>query len=99
MGQNAALIQHPLNQNLCLAACFLVRKQPCRNNLGIVEHQQITGTQVLCQISKLLVPHTTAIRSIQHEQTTRGTLCQRVTGDQLVGQIKLEVSNTHGYTS
>jgi len=94
MGQHAMTVEHPLHQNLQLAAGRLLAKQPRRNHPGIVEHHQIARAQMLKQISELTVCQGTA-DPIQGQQPTVATLGQRMAGNQRIRELKSKVRNTH----
>jgi S-adenosylmethionine:tRNA ribosyltransferase-isomerase len=87
-------ILRSLDEDLQLAAGGLVAEQARRNHPGVVEHHQVAGAQVLQQIGKLAVAQLAA-RTVQHQQATGAPLGQRVTGDQRIGKLEMEVSNTH----
>ncbi|MNQ28242.1 hypothetical protein D3C85_415150 [compost metagenome] len=94
VGQHPMAVEHPLDEDLQLAAGGLVAEQARRNHPGVVEHHQVAGAQVLQQIGKVAVAQLAA-RAIQYQQATGAPLGQRMTGDQRIGKLEMEVSNTH----
>ncbi len=55
MDQRPPLVQQPLHQDFEPPAAGLVAEQPGRNYPGIVEHQQIAGTQQIWQVAEQAV--------------------------------------------
>ncbi|MNZ77009.1 hypothetical protein D3C78_955320 [compost metagenome] len=94
VGQHAVAVEHPLDEDLQLAAGGLVAEQARRNHPGVVEHHQVAGAQVFQQIGELAMAQC-ARRTVQHQQATGTPRGQRMAGDQLIGKLELEVCNTH----
>ena len=67
--------------------------QPCRDHLGIVQHQPVTGLQDLIQLIDHPVLDPVALRQ---EQTRRRPRTRRTRGNQVFGQIKIEIGQKHG---
>ena len=94
VGQHAVLVQDALHQHLQLAAAGLLAKHACRNDPGVVEHQQVARVELVQHIHKLTVAQGAAL-TIELQQAAGGTLCHRIAGNQLVWQIKMKIGYLH----
>ena len=94
MGQHTIGIQDPLNQYLNLATTGLLTIESCRNHLGIIKHQQITGLYHLKKITKTCMLKGLGGR-IQIEQPTALPLSRRLSGNQFIGKLKFKNITAH----
>jgi hypothetical protein len=53
LGQHGAVVEHPLDQRLDLAAAVLHAEEARLQHAGIVEHQQIAGLQQIDDVGEL----------------------------------------------
>ena len=80
--------------------CHLDRRQsappdqPRRNDLGVVEDQQVAGPQQLRQIGDMAVRDHPLGR--QHEQPRAVARLGRAVGDQFARQCEIEIGEAHG---
>ena len=88
--------QHTFNQQLQLAAGGFFAKQAGVDDLGVVEHQQITGAQQLGQIVKNAV-YRRGTGAVQ--QTRAAALGCRVLGNQVLRQNEIEIAEGEGAAS
>lgn len=66
--------------------------QPCRNDLGVIEHQQIARLQDLGQITDMAV---TNLLPLGQQQSRRTARSGRTRGDQGFGQMKIKIGQFH----
>ena len=65
------------------------------NDLGIVEHQQISRAKVAAQVAEHVVANLTG-RAVHHHHAGGGPVGQRLLGDQLRRQQVIEFRRLHG---
>ncbi len=85
------LDQEQLNAS---AAARLTSAQPGRNDPRIVEHQQIIGAQELRQVAHGPVLERAAVAR-EHHQARSVALGERLLRDERLGQLVVEVRETH----
>jgi len=95
MCQRRVSASESFNEDLHPAACGLAPPQPRGNNPGVVEHQQIVGTQEVEQFAKAVVTDVAA-GPVQAQQATGAALGQGVLGDQVRWQPVAEIGALHG---
>src|SRR5690606_3018124 len=88
MSQNLPLTQKALDQNFNPATGFFLAKQASRNHSGIVEDQKVARLKQIRKIGELKMLGLTG-QAIKAEQTGGTALFERVSGDQLVRQVKM----------
>ena len=94
VGERVALVQHPLDQHLELAAAVLHPEQPRLDHARVVEHQQVAGLEKLRQVAELAVRQHAA-RAVEMEQTALPALLSGKLGDQFGGQVEIEITGFH----
>src|SRR5690606_9407157 len=94
MGQHPVLVQHPFHQDFQLPAGFLAPEQARRYDRGIVEYHQVARPQVLQQLGEPPVLQGTA-GAIETQQPAGSAFGQRMTGDEAVRQVEMEIADAH----
>src|SRR5690606_17624344 len=94
MGQHPVLVQHPFHQDFQLPAGFLAPEQARRYDPGIVEYHQVARPQVLQQLGEPPVLQGTA-GAIETQQPAGSAFGQRMTGDEAVRQVEMEIADAH----
>ena len=74
-------------------ACAAPADQPGRDDLGVVEHQQVARPQQLRQIGDTPVAQPAGRR--QDQQPRRVARLGRAVGDQLARQVEIEIVEMH----
>ncbi|MCY1430792.1 hypothetical protein D9M71_467470 [compost metagenome] len=95
VGQHAVAVQHAFDEDFQLAAGSLLAEQARRDHPGIVEHHQVARAQQFQHIGELPVRQFAA-RAVQHQQAAGAAFGERMAGDQVVGQVKMKIGDTHG---
>ncbi len=71
-------------------------QQPGRHDPGVVDHQQVTGTQFLGQIGDPAVPGPKTVATLEDEHSCRVTRGGRLLRNLLRGEVIVEVGHAHG---
>jgi hypothetical protein len=95
VGEKAPLAGLALDQHLGAPAARLARREPRLDHPGVVEHQQIARRQQLGEIGESAVGQRPA-GAVEHQQPARPALGERRLGNELLGQVEVEVARTHG---
>ena len=69
--------------------------EPRRKDARVVDHEQVAGPQQRRQVGELVMPHISA-RAVECEQPRGAPLYRGILGNQLVGQVEVEVGDVHG---
>ena len=85
--------QHPLQQHFHSAAAGFGAMQASRQHPAVIHHQQITSAQQARQIGKVPV-HESPVRA-KLQQPAGRAFRQRLLGNQLGGQLEIEVGGIH----
>ena len=96
--QHLVLAVDALDHHLDASAAFLASRQPCVDDLRVVEHQQAAGRDEFRQIGQPPVgsgglgqPH----QRCHVQQPPAGALLGRVLGNQFLGQVIVEIGQLH----
>jgi len=82
-----ALVQRHLHMGSATPA-----RQPCRNDPGVVHHQQVAGAQQAGQIAHPVVRQARGTHRHQPRDIARASRPQR---DQVLWQVEVEVGSLH----
>ncbi|MCY1231077.1 hypothetical protein D9M72_435130 [compost metagenome] len=97
LGQHGVGIDHALDQHLDLAAAGLVAKEARLDHAGVVEDQQVVGTQVVDDVAEGTVDHAHRVGGVgggqlfDHQQPARAAVGQRALGNQFWWQREIEI--------
>jgi len=95
MHQRLAALERTLEQQFHLAAGVLDRVQARRDHARVVEHQQVAGVHQPGQVAHAPIGERAA-GAIKRQQPARGSLRERLLGDEFFGEFVSEVTAAHG---
>ena len=72
------------------AGPFLDAQKPCRDHLGVVEDERISGPQVLRNVPEGPVLDLTGL-PVHDEEPRRRPVSERILRDQLLGEVKIVI--------
>jgi hypothetical protein len=99
MGQRLLFIHDALDEDLNLPAGVFPTEQTGSHDPGVIENEQIIGSEQPGQIGKEKVTPATGdapLRRLEREESRRASIRQRALGNQLGGKVVPEIAEAHG---
>jgi hypothetical protein len=93
-GQGLEFVQHPFHQQFHPAAAVLLAEQPRLDHPRVVHHQQVVRTQQRRQFAEPAVVQRAS--RIDMQQAAAAAFGRGELGDQIGGEVEIEVGDTHG---
>ena len=94
MGQGSVTAGHSLHQDFDFAPGIFPAPEASRYNPGVIEHQQVIGTDEVGELAEAMMAELPA-GAVQAQQSTGAALGQRILGDQFRGEYIVEVGTLH----